>query len=77
MPSTLIIVENDTVGALTKRIEGGETFDVAVLTPGAVKGLAEKGKLASGGGTNLARVGVGVMVKAGAPVPVLAAPTSI
>ena len=38
-----VIVENETVGALTKRIEGGETFDVAVLTPGAVNDLTGKG----------------------------------
>jgi hypothetical protein len=41
-------VENDTVGALTKRIEGGEGFDVAVLTPGAVNELAGKGKFVAG-----------------------------
>src|SRR5262249_1863454 len=28
-----VTVQNDTVGALTKRIEGGEAFDLAVLTP--------------------------------------------
>jgi len=63
-----VILDNDTVGALSKRIDGGEAFDVAVLTPAAVKDLAGKGKLA-GGGVNLARVGVGVMVRAGAPTP--------
>jgi molybdate transport system substrate-binding protein len=64
-----VIVENETVGALTKRIEGGESFDVAVLTPGAVNDLTGKGKFAAGSRANLARVGVGVMVKAGAPAP--------
>jgi molybdate transport system substrate-binding protein len=64
-----VVVENDTVGALTKRIEGGEAFDVAVLTPAAVDNLTQKGKLADGSKTVLARVGVGVMVKAGAPAP--------
>jgi molybdate transport system substrate-binding protein len=64
-----VVVENDTVGALTKRIEGGEAFDVAVLTPAAVDDLTKKGKLADGSKTVLARVGVGVMVKAGAPAP--------
>src|SRR5262245_20908539 len=58
-----VIVENDTVGALSKRIGGGEAFDVAVLTPAAVKDLASKGKLAPDSGVNLARVGVGVMVR--------------
>jgi molybdate transport system substrate-binding protein len=64
-----VTVENDTVGALTKRIEGGEAFDVAVLTPGAVNGLTEKGKFVAGTRSTLARVGIGVMVKAGAPQP--------
>jgi len=64
-----VIVENETVGALTKRIEGGESFDVAVLTPRAVDDLAGKGKFVAGSRANLARVGVGVMVKAGAPAP--------
>jgi molybdate transport system substrate-binding protein len=64
-----LTVDNDTVGALSKRIEGGEAFDVAVLTPGAVKELAGKGKLVADSGSTLARVGVGVMVKAGAPAP--------
>src|ERR1700716_291882 len=64
-----VTVENDTVGALTKRIEGGEGFDLAVLTPGAVDNLTGKGKFAAGSRTNLARVGVGVVVKAGTPKP--------
>jgi molybdate transport system substrate-binding protein len=40
-----------------------------VLTPGAVDELIKKGKIADGTKAVLARVGVGVMVKAGAPVP--------
>jgi len=64
-----VTLDNDTVGALTKRIEGGEAFDVAVLTPAAVNALISKGKLADGTRATLARVGVGVMVKSGAPKP--------
>ena len=64
-----VTVENDTVGALTKRIEGGEAFDVTFLSPGAVDDLVKKGKVADGSRVNLARVGVGVMVKEGAPKP--------
>jgi molybdate transport system substrate-binding protein len=64
-----VTVQNDTVGALTKQIEGGEAFDVAVLTPGAVNDLAGKGKFAAGSRVNLGRVGVGVVVKEGAPKP--------
>lgn len=64
-----VVVDNDTTGALAKRIDGGETFDVVVMTPAAVDDLVAKGKVAPGSRTNLARVGVGVMVKAGALRP--------
>ena len=64
-----VTVENDTVGALTKRIEGGEAFDLAVLTPKAVDDLAKEGKFAAGSRANLARVGIGVVVKDGTPKP--------
>src|SRR5215475_199184 len=64
-----VTVDNDTVGALTKRIEGGEAFDLAVLTPAAVNDLSTKGKFVAGSRTNLARVGVGVVVKDGTPKP--------
>ena len=64
-----VTVENDTVGALTKRIAGGEAFDLAVLTPKAVDDLAKEGKFAAGSRANLARVGIGVVVKDGTPKP--------
>src|SRR3954465_8504952 len=64
-----VVLENDTVGALTKRIEGGEALDLAVLTPAAVNDLSAKGKFVAGSRTNLGRVGVGVVVKEGAPKP--------
>src|SRR5438477_13170394 len=60
-----VTVQNDTVGALNKRIESGETFDLAVLTPPAVNELSSKGKFVAGSRVNLARVGVGVVVKDG------------
>lgn len=64
-----VIVENATVGVLTKRIGGGEAFDLAVLTPRAVDDLTKQGKFADGSRQNLARVGVGVVVKDGTPKP--------
>ncbi len=64
-----VTVDNDTAGALVKRIEGGEAFDVAIITPGAIDALIAKGKVAAGTRTNIARVGVGVVVKEGAPRP--------
>lgn len=64
-----VVVENETAGALKRRIEGGETFDLAVITPAVVKDLTDKGKIAAGTATNVATVGVGVMVKEGASKP--------
>lgn len=49
--------------------DGKETFDVAVLTPEAIDALARDGKIVAGSKVDLARVGVGVAVKAGAPLP--------
>ncbi len=64
-----VTIDNATVGVLTRRIEGGEAFDVAVLNPAAIDALTAKGPLAAGTQRALARVGVGVVVKAGAPKP--------
>lgn len=65
-------VQNDTAGALVKRIAAGEKFDVLVLTPGALKPLASEGRVLADSVTPLAKVGIGVAVKAGAPQPPMA-----
>ena len=64
-----VLVDNDTAGGLKKRIESGEAFDVEVITPAVVDDLAGAGKIAPGSRVNLATVGVGVVVKEGAPKP--------
>jgi molybdate transport system substrate-binding protein len=63
-----LAVDNETVGGLMKRIEGGESFDLVIITPGAIADLSKKA-LVVAGNAPVARVGVGVMVKAGAPAP--------
>ncbi len=64
-----VVVANDTAGGLKKRIEDGEAFDVAVITPNLIDDLAGAGKIAANTRVNLATVGVGVVVKEGAPKP--------
>jgi molybdate transport system substrate-binding protein len=64
-----VVVDNGTVGQLTKRVDGGETFDVLVLSPKGIEDNIKKGKIVAGSDAKLAKVGVGVMVKAGAPKP--------
>ncbi len=65
-------VQNDTAGALAKRIAAGESFDVLVLTPAGLKTLATEGKVTTSSVTPLAKVAIGVAVKAGAPQPAMA-----
>jgi molybdate transport system substrate-binding protein len=67
-----VVLDNATAGVLTKRIESGEAFDLAVLGPSAIDELIAKGKIAAGTRVVLARVGIGVVVKAGAPKPDIA-----
>jgi molybdate transport system substrate-binding protein len=64
-----LTVENDTAGALSRRIAAGEAYDVAVLTPAFLAPLLSSGQVVATSVTPLARVGVGVAVRAGAPVP--------
>lgn len=52
---------------LKKTIEGGESFDLAILTPAVIDDLIKDGKIASGTHTDIARADLGVGVRAGAP----------
>ena len=52
---------------LKTRIENGEAYDVAILTPAQIDDLIAKGKAAGASRAVIARTGLGLMVKAGAP----------
>jgi molybdate transport system substrate-binding protein len=62
-----VILRNDTVGALLRRINAGEHFDVVLMSPAGLNEL--KDKIVPGSSTRLAKVGIGVAVKAGTPKP--------
>ena len=64
-----VTVDNGTVGQLQKRVDGGETFDVLVLSPKGIDDYIKAGKIAAGSNARVGKVGVGVMVKEGAPKP--------
>jgi molybdate transport system substrate-binding protein len=64
-----VSIDNATAGTLAKRIEAGEAFDAAIITPKIIGDLAQKGKIAAGGRMDLAKVGIGVAVKDGAALP--------
>jgi molybdate transport system substrate-binding protein len=66
-----IDIQNDTAGAVTKRVTEGESFDVLVLTPTGLKTLGSSGHIDASSILPLAKVAIGVAVKQGAPLPAL------
>jgi molybdate transport system substrate-binding protein len=59
----------DLSSALKTKIEGGEPFDVVIITPAMVDDLIAKGKVGAASKTVVARVGLGLMIKSGARKP--------
>ncbi|MBC5785727.1 substrate-binding domain-containing protein [Ramlibacter sp. USB13] len=60
-------IENDTAGALQKRIAGDEAFDVVVSSPASLQPIAAK--LSHDAPRPVAKVGIGVAVRQGAAKP--------
>lgn len=58
-----------TTAALKQQIESGETFDVALLTSDAIGDLVKEGKIKGLSREELARCGIGLGKRAGAPKP--------
>lgn len=52
-----------------KRVQAGESFDLAVLDADALEKLAATGRVVAGSQTGLVRSGVAIAVRAGAPHP--------
>lgn len=59
----------DLASVLKTRIDGGEPFDVAILTPPPLDALIANGTVAPETRAVVARVGLGLMIRAGAPKP--------
>jgi molybdate transport system substrate-binding protein len=66
-----VVELHDTVGGLVRRIEAGESFDLAILSAAAAADLANRGILAEDKTAKLAQVGVGIAVKEGAAQPAI------
>ena len=64
-----LVVTSDVGAGLIRRINAGEPFDVFAGTPPQVAGLTKDGKVIADTRTELARSGIGVEVRAGAPKP--------
>ena len=70
-------VEFDTTASIKPKIEGGAAFDFTVLTADAVDALVADGKLAASSRANVARVGIGVGIRAGAAKPDVSTPEAL
>lgn len=65
-------------GVATKQIEDGTaTPDVAIVLDKQIADLIKSGKIAAGTGTDVARLGMGVAAKAGAPKPDISTPEKL
>lgn len=66
------VVDTATAGAVAKRVAGGEAADVIITTTPQMGNLVKQNKVVAASSAQLAKVGVGIMVKAGAKAPRLA-----
>lgn len=66
-----------TAPMLAKRIEGGETADVVILSRAGIDTLRKQGKIALGSDVSLAGSAVAIAVKAGAPKPDISTPEAL
>jgi molybdate transport system substrate-binding protein len=62
-----LMIQYGSSAGLKRQIEGGETFDLAIITPPVIDDLTKQGRVAGGMGAVIARSGMGVAVRAGAP----------
>jgi molybdate transport system substrate-binding protein len=64
-----IAAEYGTVGALVDRITKGDSGDVVIVSGPRLDDLQKQGKIVGGSRVDIARVGIGVFVRAGAAKP--------
>ena len=64
-----VVITAETLNAIRKRMDGDSKPDVVVLPRQVMMSVEKSGAFRPGSLTNLARVGIGVAVQAGAPVP--------
>lgn len=60
---------NGAIGAMTARVRNGEAADVAIVSRQQIEALEKDGKVISGSRADIAKVGVGLFVRKGAPKP--------
>ncbi|MBI4192855.1 MAG: substrate-binding domain-containing protein [Betaproteobacteria bacterium] len=64
-----LVIQFDVNDVLKRQIDAGDGFDVAILTTPTIDNLAKGGKIAASTRADIARSGIGVIVRSGAPKP--------
>lgn len=72
-----LVIEFGLAAALKRQIEGGAAFDLAILTSAGIDDLARQGKVDGGSRGSIARSGVGIGIKRGAPRPDIGSPDAL
>jgi len=72
-----VMIDYGSSAALKRKIQAGDAFDLAILTPETTADLTAAGKIASGTAAELARTGIGFGVRAGASKPDIATPDAV
>src|SRR5258706_7545098 len=70
-------IEFSSTASFKEKIDAGATFDVAILTSDAMDTLTKEHKLVPGSRADVARTGVGIGVRAGAPKPDISTPDKL
>src|SRR5216683_3218761 len=64
-----VVIQYGTAASLKRKIEGGEPFDLAVLTPAVMDDVIAQGRVAASTRTPIARSGMAMAIRPGARKP--------
>jgi molybdate transport system substrate-binding protein len=69
-----VVTDFEVVAVLKRRIDAGEAFDVAVLSPTLIAELIQAGKIVADTRATIGRIGMGLGVRKGGPRPDMSSP---
>ncbi|TMG72731.1 MAG: ABC transporter substrate-binding protein [Betaproteobacteria bacterium] len=72
-----LVITFGLAAALKRQIEAGEAFDLAILPAAGLDDLAKQGKVDAGARAPIARSGVGIGIRKGAPRPDIGTPEAL
>lgn len=75
--ATKVVITWGSANGLLKELETGAGGDLAILTAEAIEDLIKRGKVVAGSRVDLARSGIGVAVRKGAPKPDIGSPDAL